>query len=472
MSVLSAVCIPSILGFLTLAALLRDTPFRRKDFFLLSASIPTGLGICSLLLFVSLLLSPLYAKPLSIGLSLGLIFLLLFRLRAPGTFPKAVFLPEALRSINLKDKASLFKNTLALAGAVLFLYTAFTIIQFYFLSVSTNIGGGWDARYFWALKAKFMFRDPAEWQLMFSQKLPWSNQGYPLLWPGTLAWGWHSLGQESPLWGPFAALCFYIPCALLVVWYLAAHHTAITGWLGGSFALVLLPPLFWAIHQYADVPLAFFMTACGLTLVSALRLNAPGLFMISGLMGGLAAWTKNEGILFVVWIYLLLGAALWRHPGKNMKAPLRTLGIFALGTLGPLLAVGTLKYLARNAGVPINDLQHPLEFLSSGMERSGMILKAFFDYMNPWTGWKGLWGFFILAALLMGFKRQGKSYEGLLFLIVLLTYAGYFAVLLITSPDLPWQIQTALDRLILHASFLATAFVFEMLTFDRNIPPK
>ena len=472
MNALSALCIPMLLGFLTLASLLRDIPLRHKGLFLLSASVPTGLGICSLLLFASLVLNPLHAKPLSIAASIGIILWLCFRsndfrFKSFKSIMHSVSAPQELWPINLKDRALFFKKVGALLGLLLFLYTAFTIIQFYFLSVSTNVGGGWDARYFWALKAKFMFRAPTDWQLMFSPKLSWSNQGYPLLWPGAMAWGWHWLGQESPLWGPFAALGFYLPCSLLLVWYFTAQRSAITGWFAGSFALVLFPPFFWAIHQYADVPLTFFMTACALTLVTALRLNAPRLLIISGLMGGLAAWTKNEGILFIVWIYLLLGATLLRHHGNNVTATFRVLGLFTLGTCGPLLAVGVLKYLSRNSGVQAQDLQHSLEFLAAGTERAGITLRAFYDSMSSWAAWKGLWGFFLLATFLMGAKRQRAGYEALLFAIVLLINAGYFAVLIVTSPDLPWQIRTALDRLIIHSSFLATAFAFEMLTFRQ-----
>ena len=474
MNTLSAFCVPALLGFLTLAALLQDVPVRHKGLFLLSASLPTGFGICSLALFASLLLNPLHAKALSIAISLVLIFFLLFRLNpfySKGLKPVArALLPEG--NPHSLNPASLFKGILAFAGFILFLYTVFTIVQFYFLSVSTNVLGGWDARYFWALKAKFMFRSPPDWQLMFSHKLPWSNQDYPLLWPGTLAWGWHWLGQETPIWGPFASIAFYVPCSLLLVWYLAEHHSLTVGWLAGSFALVLLPPLFWAVHQYADVPLTFFITACGLMLVTALHMKSPRLFMVSGLMGGLAAWTKNEGILFIIWIYLLLGTILIRHHGKNLSASLKTLKMFALGTCVPLLAVAILKYLSRNAGSPTQSLQHPLGFLSSGVDRSLMILKAFYVHASPWGAWKGLWEFFVLAAFFTGLKRQKKGYEELLFIIVLLVNAGYFAILLITSPDLPWQIRTALDRLIIHSSILAAAFVFEILTFNRSIPLK
>jgi hypothetical protein len=100
-----------------------------------------------------------------------------------------------------------------------------------------------------------------------------------------------------------------------------------------------------------------------------------------------------------------------------------------------------------------------------------VILKGFYDSKSSWSAWKGLWGFFALAPFLMGLKRKKAGYEALLFAIVLLINAGYFTVLLITSPDLPWQMRTALDRLIIHSCFLAAAFAFEMLTFGSNVPP-
>jgi hypothetical protein len=417
---------------------------------------------------------------MAVTVSLALIFFLIFlsfyfRLNVPRSALAGTPVTHGLPSFDLKNKVFLSQGIITLGGLLLFFYATYTITRFYFLAVPAEIYGGWDARYFWALKAKFMFRSPADWRLMFSPELPWSNQDYPLLWPGTLAWGWHWLGQESLAWGPFASFCFYISCVLLLVWYLAAYHSVITGCLAGSFALVLLPPLFWTLHQYADIPVTFFMTACILTLVTAFRLKNPGLFMISGLLGGLAAWTKNEGILFMVWIFLIASAILFFPSRKNAANAPGILKALTLGSLAPLLAVGILKYLSKDSGtyqVSSQDLQTHLNLFSSGAERAGMILRAFFDQMSAWSSWKGLWGFFVLAAILLGSKRKKGNYAGILLAAAVLVNAGYFAVLLITSPDLAWQIRTALDRLVIHSSILATAFVFEMLTSGQSVPSK
>ena len=275
-------CIPAFLGYFTLSALLNKTPLRWKELFLLAASIPTGLGICSVILFFSLWFVPSQARAISLTAGLGTtLFLGGFLLwRRSKDAPKALdagspFNMELFRqkfsSWIPKDKKAVLKSAVLAISFLFFLITLESVIRFFLVSVSTNITGGWDARYMWSLKAKFMFRSPEAWRGMFSPLLSWSHQDYPLLWPGSLAWGWNCLGHESLLWAPWVSLCFYVSCALILVWYLGTQVSPVAGWWGGSFFLGLIPPLFWSIHQYTDLPLAFFMTASVLMLLTGLR---------------------------------------------------------------------------------------------------------------------------------------------------------------------------------------------------------
>ncbi len=462
------------LGFFTLSAMLRQASLPHRILFFLGASFPVGAGFCSLTLFASHLLLPSEAKLISTVLSLlAILFLVGYWIRHPQ---KETFqLNSKLGRMNLWNKHVFLEMLPSLLSFLLFAITLVTVLQYYSLAAPRDIFGGADARYFWTLKAKFLFRSPSEWQGMFSPKLFWSHTDYPLLFPGTFAWGWNWLGHESPFWPPLVSLGFYVSCSLILVWYLSSYVSWTTGWIGGTFFLVLMPYLSWSIYQYADVPLTFFITACSLTLVAALRSGQKNTFIISGLLAGFAAWTKNEGLLFTAWVYILLGGICASRYHEKSREPFAPLRGFSLGALLPLLAFGVIKlflaphenYLGTGPLLPTSQ-----GLLISGWDKTLTILGAFYVWMISFEEWKGLWVIFIIAAIFFGLnkKKTPLYFAWILFAIVVLMNLSYVFIFHITPHNLVWHITTSLNRLLLHSGALALAFSFENLTFTCKKP--
>jgi hypothetical protein len=283
------------------------------------------------------------------------------------------------------------------------------------------------------------------------------------------------MGQESFLWPPWASLSFYISCALILVWYLTSYVSPATGWLGGTFFLVLVPPLFWSICLYADLPLAFFITASGLTLVAALRSEDKRFFMVSGLMAGWAAWTKNEGLLFLLWAGALAGGAVLSDRRKNLAVKISFMKAFLGGAFLPGLSVLIFKMFLGKTGDYLGSgrsVQDYLALLFSGWERHGKILQAFGVHMADFASWKGLWIFFFLSCVALLLKKKKSRYDGLMPGLVLLINLGYILACLTTLYSLKFQLQTALERLLIHTAPLALAFSFEMLAFRNSTPEK
>lgn len=476
--------IPMLLGYFALTALLRSAPIRYKNLFLSAASLPTGFGICSVILFFSLWTMPSQAKLISISASIAATLILgsfLFwgNLKAGHcTFFSLISsfktLPRKFLLAIPKSKAAVLKLALLAAGILVFFAALWAMIQFFTLSVSTNITGGWDARYMWSLKAKLMFRSPEAWQTMFHPTLSWSHSDYPLLWPGTLAWGWNCLGVESLLWPPWVSLSFYISTALILVWYLADQISPTSGYLGGTFFFTLMPPLFWSIQQYADIPVTFFMTTSGLTLITALRSGQNRLFLISGLMAGFAAWTKNEGLFFVFWTGILLAGLKTFKKRIPFLTP-SSLKAFLTGLSLPLFWILAFKFFLGKTSDYFGAERSAYFYLTTVRERignAGVILQAFWDQMSHFTTWKGLWLFFFLSCFISFFKKTKNSGEGILLAIIFLINFDYFAAFLTSPYNLQWHFQTALQRLLTHTAPLALAFSFEILTFRKNVPKK
>jgi hypothetical protein len=100
--------------------------------------------------------------------------------------------------------------------------------------------------------------------------------------------------------------------------------------------------------QLADVPVGFFILAA-VALVLRANGNRPAL-ALAGFAAGLAAWTKNEGELFIVALGVGVALVAWRTRGAREAA--KDVAFVAAGAL-PLLAVLAAFKLAL---APANDL--------------------------------------------------------------------------------------------------------------------
>lgn len=464
---LLAICwLPGLTGLLALVFLLRNIPLRYKPLFLISASLPAGFGIISLVLFFFYLLIPMAVSRLSwiflAGMNLTLIWKMIPQIK------KSALGFYAYLSDFKKPKWSLSIG-LTLASATLFIATLLPAIQHFLLSIATNIHGGWDARYFWNLKAAFLFRSPEAWQGMFSPKLFWAHPDYPLLWPASLAWGWQALGHESSLVGPWISLVFYLSCAFLLIWYLAARISLAAGWMAGAFFLTIPHYLFWATALYADIPVTFFMTASGFLLILSLEQNHKPLYVLSGLMAGLAAWTKNEGLLFLPWIYLVFFIFLLKNNSRNFRATFRSILALTLGLSLPLFATLFLKMFLGSTGDYLGSQRTLQDYVAllTVPGKTWIIFTAFLAYMASFQAWRGLWWFFIMGVCVAVIFRKTNTNRPswVLFFLTLSISGGYALVFHVSPYEIVWQLQTALSRLLLHPGLLALAFAFEALSW-------
>jgi hypothetical protein len=199
----------------------------------------------------------------------------------------------------------------ALSGAAIFLLILFE-----------RPHGQWDAWAYWLLRARFIFRAPDAWLSGFSPLLAWSHPDYPLLLSSLVVRGWLLLGGETLLVGQAVALLFTAATALL----LYSAVSTLRGMLQGLVAALILvsTPLFIAhgASQQADVPLAFYILATVVAIVLYDTTGMSGFMVLAGIAAGLAAWTKNEGLLFILCVLGARCAGLtitrrWLHIGPQ-----------------------------------------------------------------------------------------------------------------------------------------------------------
>lgn len=309
--------------------------------------------------------------------------------------------------------------------------------------------GQWDAWAIWNQKARFLFRAGEDWTE--SMSIPWSQPGHPLLVSSSVARLWAYAGAEltaapALLSGVFGALTLAIVMGALDVGRTRA-------WVAGS---VLVAPLTFShlvAAQTADLPVAMFVVAS----LALLRLDDPAAWrqpgharpalLLAGALGGLAAWTKNEGVLFVATSGCLVAWMVVRH-GRWQDvwwwiggvAPLAAVvGYFKL-VLIPVLP----EYVAGATGADL------MEQLTSS-DRHAAVLGLVWPMWLSWGGplARGSLPVAMAAALLSSLRPPGRSSRGTLAVVVVMM-AGYYVAFLVTTLDLSWMVATSFERLVMQ----------------------
>ncbi len=335
-----------------------------------------------------------------------------------------------------------------------------------FMAVSLHSPhGGWDAWMIWNMRARFMLRAGDHWLDAFSNLLPLSHPDYPLLLQGLVVRGWLYLANETVLVPILLALVFTLLTVALISSGLSVLRTRSQGLLAG---LILLSTQSFITHgasQYADVPLGFFFLATLVLLCLHDRLTMHyGLMFLAGVTAGLASWTKNEGLLFLLLVCTARCVIAVRIHG--WKAWLSETGVFALG-LSPMLII--VVYFKTQLAPP-NDLISALGFgevLGRLLDYEGYVavLVGFKDKIASF-GYNGLMGavwLLITYLICVGIRLEArdKLWSAVSATALCSIVAAYAAIYLFASYDVPRHVNSSLDRLLLQLwpSFLFTYFM-------------
>ncbi len=434
-----------------------------------------GIGVTSCLYFVCLLNGlTRYLLAIDLGVCLFLRMLCFILFKRPAAIAEQT-LPEA-------GKRSRFPILLAAIFSVELVASLVSLI-FAFLK---EPHGKWDAWLIWNMHARFLFRGGDHWLDAFSSGLDWSHWDYPLLLPLSIARGWQYMGGESLSVPAVMAFIFTLLTLGLLLSTLFMLRGRNQGYLA---AMILLGTPFFIVlgaAQFADVPLAFFI----LTTFVLLHLHArspghrPGVLILAGLAAGLCAWTKNEGLLFLV---IVTGSLFCTtvHAGGWRSALERTAGFLA-GALPILLIVIYFKSQLS----PANDLMAGFGPASAAAKLTDLgryveIAKAFFITGISFT--QGLIDvrvgmrlnpgavnilLLIVYLFLAGVRIDGRDRISLFqsTAILGLMLIGYFFVYVLTPLDLGYHLATSLNR-VLFQLWPSVIFLCFMIAGSPEMSP-
>ncbi len=322
--------------------------------------------------------------------------------------------------------------------------------------------GEWDAWSIWNLRAKFLAGPGDAWRGALST-LPEAlgHPDYPLLLSGFVAMVWKAAGETAP-WVPQVTGFLFMALVLaLLTGALAALRSLTSALAAGLVVLSSTSFLFMATMQYADLPLSFYYLA-SLTLL-LLAESAPACLALSGAFASFAAWTKNEGAAFALFLTLAVLAVDWRAAG--FRSALERSRRFLTGAAPVLLVVVCFKLFLAPASEPVfnqgaaqlaHKVADPTRYAQIGKE---LVVEAA-HLGQPWSHPLLLLAILALAVRFRIDPAGARALRVSSFTLGLV-FAAYCCVYLITPSDLAWHLQTSLPRLYgqLWPSFLLLAFL-------------
>jgi hypothetical protein len=223
----------------------------------------------------------------------------------------------------------------------LFLLAIALAVTTFLVAVANNPHGDEGAWSIWNLRARFLFRAGAFWRDAFSTDLSWSHPDYPLLLPGIVALCWTLAGHESTDAPIAIAFLFALGTAGVLTGVIGVLRGKTQALVGGTLLLGTAGFISLSASLYSDVPLSFYILAALALLClqdrhpEDLRFSA-----LAGLMAGFAAWTRNEGLIFLAALIVARVVAALRFRDRTGPAALapQMLRLVA-GMLAPLAVV-------------------------------------------------------------------------------------------------------------------------------------
>lgn len=342
----------------------------------------------------------------------------------------------------------------------------------YLLATVKYSHGTWDAWAIWNLRARFLFSGGSLGRT-FSPLLAWSHPDYPVLVPGLVARSWQQLGVASPVAPMLVAALFTAATVGVLGTGLAAlrHRTA-----GAVASLLLLgTPAFlvYGSSQVADIPLAYFMVATVvlMQLARAWPMRQHSLVVLAGCTAGMAAWTKNEGVLFLAIVAVVSVAETMARP-----VPWRQWIRWVLG-VGPwlmLLAYFKIRWAPPNDLIALPVLQRTVHQLGQP-ERYWFLLRAFARETVGFGGWRFSAVLLLVvgaaASLAAGNRWLDNRVAHGMNLVMSAMLAGHFFIFLLDPYDLAWHVGTALNRLFLQLWPTLLFLFFLQISFPPVVEP-
>jgi len=415
-----------------------------------------GLGITSSTIFLWLVI---FGQPDSYYFLAEFGFIVLLFLLASYSI-RSTKNPQRNPIINSNDDL----NTIVWLKYLFYILLVISLASFALKTFGIDPHGRFDAYTMWNYRARLLFLGGNQWSYAFSKEIISTSPDYPLLLPASIFRMWVIIGTDSIAVPITIAAFFTFGSILLILQGLSIVRGQNHGYLTAIFMLIATQYVKFAAHQYADIPLSFFIlsTIILLTLKEKYPSAALRIMFLAGLTTSCAAWTKNEGLLFLALMILVL--ILYNIKIKKLLRSIKEFFYFLLG-LTPILGTEIffkLKIAPTNDLVNLNNFSNIFSYLVQ-LDRYQKIFLKFAEEVFLFND--GIIFIMVVYLLFSGldknfFNRKMLSPPVTLFGLLL---CGYFFSFLISPYDLQWHVNAAVDRLLMHI-WPSWAFLFFLCT--------
>ncbi len=374
-----------------------------------------------LLLITSGLLSIYYFLLLTIGISNGLLSLLL----SLASIGAIVFLFK-------KDLKILLKEQLEPKSFTIWFF-ALVVFGSLILDIMT-VEGRWDAWAMWNLHARMLMDDEMWIVALQNKNMIWNSPDYPLHLPGIIASVWSLLNIKPDIIIPML-VCIYFSLLTLSITYFAIDKKNI--WVGCLIVFYFLShkniiDLF--ASQFADLLVACLYLAIFVAWDKYKEQKLGWWAFCAGFMLALSLWTKNEAAIFVA---LLLIFNIFSVQKKDILKLIIGFGI-------PLFA-----YLIFKLGFAPNGYMNKQTSLDKfdnifDAERYHIVFTFFIE--TVYERYQSMFAFTVICiAHILRFKKLPINS-----IVIVAVLAAYLFVYIYYDFPLQWQLETSLPRLLLQ----------------------
>lgn len=219
-----------------------------------------------------------------------------------------------------------------------------------------------------------------------------------------------------------------------------------------TFILASIPQFnAYSTNAYIDLPLAYYCFSGLLMLLYWFKdTKSTQFIIISAVMCALAAWTKNEGIMYCL-INILLLAIFFFSSGKGMKVKNKV--IYTIGYVLIILVIYfPWMWIKSSAHLENDEIKAANMSPVNVIRNYDRIVPIVYEYQKQFFGpkkWNLAWILFI-ALFCLNFKKAFLKDTKFLTFSIIFALGGYAFIYMITNQDVKWHLSTTVSRFFIH----------------------
>ena len=456
---LIAFLIPLILGHSIFSALIQKTHFNKL--MILAVSFGLGMGmLAQWILILETIKLPVSLRNISFPLmTLSLALICLKSLKKETK----VYRPRPGKTSAMRFPMDKSPGNSPFTALTVVLLTSFVIFQTYFVfwrAITVPIYS-YDAIFYNALKAKILFFEGTLEQLKDLEHVY-----YPLQGPYTLSWVALNLRTWNDQWVKIIFPILFISYLIIQYYFICQYTGKRKSLIGIALFCSAAFPIYHATIAYNDFYIMYFNMLTIFFIIMGFDRD-DRYFILAGLFAGFAAFTKTEGLGYLlINVFLLL---IFFFPKKHWSFRKKVNNFVKFIT--PAAGMCLLFYIYKLTNmIPLTPAHMTTDSAGDYLARMTNTLNVFGINMFLSNNWNFLWALLVFS-LLANRNKIPKFFQIKYLLMILILYASlYFFVSVFTKSYVfigGAYTKTVLSRIILHF-FPICPMLIVLLNFQKE----